>query len=269
MAELTLSEIWIYPIKSLAGIRVQQANVKQKGLENDRRFMLVDEDGRFLTQREHPGMALFGVSIFSQQLIIESKSSTRSISVGLHDLESKASESLRVKIWDDEVETIEINPVYSVWFSEELKIRCKLVYFPESNRRDVDPRFALSNEQVSLADGYPYMIIGQSTLDELNSRLEIPISMKRFRPNFVFTGGTPFEEDEWKTFKIGKNRFAAVKLCARCVLITVDPETGVRGKEPLATLTTYRKRENKILFGQNLLAIDYDEVREGDEIEFL
>jgi uncharacterized protein len=267
MTKLTLSEIWIYPIKSLAGIRLRQANVKQKGLEYDRRFMLVDEQGRFLTQREHSGMALFSVSIISQQLIIESKTSKRSVFVGLHDLESKASESLRVKIWDDEVEAFEINPTYSTWFSEELKITCKLVYFPESNRRDVDPRYALSNEQVSLADGYPYLIIGQSTLDDLNSRLEMPLPMKRFRPNFVFTGGTPFEEDRWKNFKIGKNRFAAVKQCGRCVLITIDPETGLKGKEPLATLNTYRKRENKILFGQNLLAIDYDEVHEGDEIE--
>ncbi len=264
MAKLTLNEIWIYPIKSLAGIRLQQAYVKQKGLEYDRRFMLVDEGGRFLTQREHPHMALFNVFIANDQLTIESKISKQSLAM---ELIPTRGEPLSVQIWDDEVEALEVNPVYSKWFSQELKINCKLIYFPEKNRRDVDPRYASANEQVSLADAYPCLIIGQSSLDDLNNRMEVPLPMKRFRPNFVFTGGAPFEEDDWKTFKIGKNRFSAVKLCARCVLTTVDPETGIKGKEPLVTLATYRKRENKILFGQNLLPIDYDEVREGDEIE--
>ncbi len=264
MARLVLSEIWIYPVKSLAGIRLLKASIKPKGLEHDRRFMLVDEAGRFLTQREHPHMALFNVAIANDQLIIESRISKRTLTF---ELEPNGGEALPVQIWDDEVEALEINPVFSDWFSRELKINCRLVYFPESNRRDVDPRYASANEQVSLADGYPCMIIGQSSLDDLNSRLAVSLPMKRFRPNFVFTGGAPFEEDEWKNFKIGKNRFAAVKPCARCVLTTVDPETGIKGKEPLATLATYRKRENKILFGQNLLPIDYDEVCEGDEIE--
>ncbi|MBL7872196.1 MAG: MOSC domain-containing protein [Cyclobacteriaceae bacterium] len=264
MAKLTLTEIWIYPIKSLAGIRVQQATVKQKGLEHDRRFMLVDEGGRFFTQREHPHMALFSVSIANDQMTIESKTSKRNLTI---ELKPNGGKPLSVQIWDDKVDAREVDPVYSNWFSQELKITCKLIYFPESNLRDVDPRYAGANEQVSLADGYPCLIIGQSSLDDLNNRLEVPIPMKRFRPNFVFAGGAPFEEDDWKNFKIGKNRFAAVKLCARCVLTTVDPDTGIKGKEPLVTLATFRKKENKILFGQNLLPIDYDEVREGDEIE--
>lgn len=266
MAKLVLSEIWIYPIKSLAGIRLKKANVKQKGLEHDRRFMLVDETGRFLTQREHPGMALFNVSIANDLLTIESRTSRQTLTIAL---EPSGGEGLPVQIWDDEVEALEIDPSFSDWFSKEMKINCKLVYFPETNRRDVDPKYARAKEQVSLADGYPCLVIGQSSLDDLNNRLEIPLPMKRFRPNFVFTGGAPFEEDEWKNFKIGKNRFVGVKPCARCVLTTVDPETGIKGKEPLATLATYRRRENKILFGQNLIPIDYDEVCEGDEIELL
>lgn len=264
MSGLTLSEIWIYPIKSLAGIRLQKANVKQKGLEYDRRFMLVDEAGRFLTQREHPQMALFNTSLATNLLTIESGISKQSITISLEPTDGNA---LTAKIWDDLVETIEVSKEASSWFSKELNFTCKLVFFPEANRRDVDPRYASNAEQTSLADAYPFLIIGQSTLNDLNKRLDMPVPMKRFRPNFVFTGGNPFEEDDWKNFRIGNNRFAAVKLCARCVLITVDPETGIKGKEPLATLTTYRKRENKILFGQNLLPIDYDEVCEGDQIE--
>ncbi|MDZ7649470.1 MAG: MOSC domain-containing protein [Cytophagales bacterium] len=267
MSRLTLSEIWIYPIKSLAGIRLSKAKVKQKGLEFDRRMMLVDENGRFITQREHPMMALFRLSMDKGQLLVKSllDDSNASLVIGLD--QPARLPALTVTIWNDEVQTIELDPVYSDWFSTQLKMKCKLVFFPESNVRDVDPVYAINNDQVSLADGYPFLIIGQSTLDNLNRKLTSRVEMNRFRPNFVFTGGEPQEEDSWKNFSIGTNRFQGVKLCARCALPTVDPQTGVKGHEPISTLATYRKQGNKILFGQNLLTIDYDEVSEGDEIE--
>lgn len=268
MARLTLSEIWIYPIKSLAGIRLSRATVMRKGLQYDRRWMLVDEAGRFITQREHPEMALFKVTIEKEKLLVKSLINTEAPESILIDLVPTNNEQAsKVRIWDDEVEAVEANPEHSHWFSEKLKFDCKLVFFPEGNKRDIDPKYAHEKEQVSLADGYPFMIIGQSSLDDLNSRMKVVLSMRRFRPTFVFTGGAPFEEDNWKFFRIGKNKFKGVKLCARCVLPTVDPDTGIKGKEPLATLATYRNVNNKILFGQNLIPIDYDEVCEGDEIE--
>ncbi|HNV27879.1 MAG TPA: MOSC domain-containing protein [Cyclobacteriaceae bacterium] len=264
MTRLTLSEIWIYPIKSLAGIRLQRSNVKQKGLVYDRRWMLVDEDGRFLTQREHPEMSQFQLTMDTEELTILNRVSSQLIVLDLKD--EKVGESLSTIVWDDEVEAIEVGHIYSQWFSDQLQIKCKLVFFPETHKRDIDPDYATMNEQVSLADGYPFLIIGQASLDDLNKRLKEPIPMNRFRPNFVFTGGEPFEEDRWKNFIIGSNRFIAVKPCSRCVLTTVDQRTGVKGTEPLATLATYRKYGSKINFGQNLLAIDYDEIQEGDEI---
>ena len=112
-------------------------------------------------------------------------------------------------------------------------------------------------------------MIGQSSLDDLNSRLEFPVPMNRFRPNLVFTGGQPYEEDSWKLLTIGNNKFAGVKPCSRCVLTTVDQNTGEKGKEPLATLAKYRQHENKIYFGQNLLSIDHHTIHEGDEIKLL
>lgn len=259
---LTLSEIWIYPIKSLAGIRLSRARVKPKGLEFDRRLMLVDETGRFLTQREHPEMALFKVRLDQDRLLIGSKSDE--LIVELRQPDSGKLE--QVVIWDDEVEVIEVNPMYSAWFTRQLKFPCRLVFFPEANKRSVDPDYARSGEQVSLADGFPFLIIGESSLSDLNARLDSPIAMRRFRPNFVFTGGQAFEEDTWKNFRIGANRFLGVKPCGRCVLTTVDPETGEKGKEPLATLSTYRMKGNKILFGRNLVCLDHGEVKEGDAI---
>jgi uncharacterized protein YcbX len=165
------------------------------------------------------------------------------------------------------VEVFEVVGEYSQWFSQRLAMNCRLVYFPESKSRLVDVKYRLDNDHVSLADGYPFLIIGQSSLDDLNSRLEDIVPMNRFRPNFVFTGGHPFEEDNWRIFSIGNNRFAGVKPCGRCVLTTVDQETAVRGVEPLATLSTFRKVNNKINFGQNLIALDCHDIYEGDEIQ--
>jgi len=265
MLKRSLSEIWIYPIKSLAGIRLQRAIVKQKGLIYDRRWMLVDESGRFLTQREHPEMSQFHLTMDNGQLTILNKLSDQSIVLNLEG--EKSGESLPVIIWDDAVEANEVSLAFSQWFSDQLKMKCKLVFFPETNVRLVDPDYAIKNEQVSLADGYPFLIVGQASLDDLNKRLKEPIPMNRFRPNFVFTGGLPYEEDTWGKFSVGKNKFVGLKPCSRCVLTTVDQQTGKKGLEPLATLATYRKAGNKIYFGQNLVAINYDEVQEGDEIE--
>lgn len=264
MNELQLSEIWIYPIKSLGGIRVEQAKVLQKGLEYDRRWMLVDENGMFMTQRTSPALALFKLNIEGNELRIFH--STMSTVHCTPLLPISAESESDVIIWNDTVRGVEVNKETSAWFSDSLGLKCKLIYFPEKNQRPVDPDFSIQNEQVSLADAYPFLIIGQSTLDHLNTKLEVKLPMNRFRPNFVFTGGVPHVEDSWRNFTIGKNRFVGIKPCARCVLPNVNQETAEKGVEPLRTLTTYRKKENKVLFGQNLLAVDHLEVRQGDMI---
>lgn len=264
MTVLALTEIWIYPIKSLGGIRLKKAKVLEKGLAYDRRWMLVDEEGKFLTQRIHPEMALFKLTISNEQLTITHTQKLSKHSILLNP--SRVNESKEVTIWDDTVKAFEVSEESSRWFSEMLSIPCTLVYFPEENIRAVDPRFASKQENVSLADGYPFLIIGEASLADLNNRMEVALPMNRFRPNFVFSGGKAFEEDEWKEFVIGTNRFLGVKPCARCVLTTIDQESAEKGIEPLRTLATYRKRDNKIYFGQNLLAIDHTFVQEGDRI---
>ncbi|MCW5909652.1 MAG: MOSC domain-containing protein [Cyclobacteriaceae bacterium] len=265
MSGLTLSEIWIYPVKSFSGIRVKHALVKPKGLEYDRRWMLVDENGKFITQREHPHMALFDLAIQDQQIIISARSNGKQLTIPL--VAPEVNEIQKVVIWDDEVEVVEPDENYSQWFSDQLNLKCRLVFFPEANIRNVDPRYATNNEQVGFADGYPILIIGQSSLNDLNSRMDEPVEMRRFRPNFVFTGGQPYEEDDWKNFSIGSSRFMGVKPCARCVLTTVNPQTGQKGREPLLTLSKYRREGNKILFGQNVIALNHNnQIHEGDEI---
>lgn len=263
MQQHRLSEIWIYPIKSLGGIRLRSSKVLGKGLEFDRRWMLIDATNTFMSQRLIAELALFKLEPTATGFVI----SLQDNSIELSYQNGYLLKAIKAHVWDDEVVVYEVSEAHSRWFSDQLGVSCKLVCFPEENERNVDPRYATENDHVSLADGYPFLIIGQASFDDLNSRLEEPILMNRFRPNLVFTGGTPFEEDSWSYFTVGKNRFKGVKPCARCVLITVNQENGEKGKEPLATLSTYRKRENKIYFGQNVLTIDHDKIQEGDEIK--
>ncbi|HMG94185.1 MAG TPA: MOSC N-terminal beta barrel domain-containing protein [Chryseolinea sp.] len=261
MADLRLSQIWIYPIKSLGGISLQTAKVMPKGLQFDRRWMLVDSNGQFLTQRIHSKMALFKMSLADGKLSINYKEHSISFST-----DQTSDIAFDAQIWEDTVSVTEVNSEHNKWFSEHLGINCRLVRFPEKNERRVDPQYAPTEEHVSLADAYPFLIIGQSSLDDLNERLHDPISMKRFRPNFVFTGGEPYDEDSWRNISIGSTQFIGVKRCGRCALPTVDPETGEKGVEPLRTLSIYRKFDNKVYFGQNLIAIDHTEVNVGDRI---
>jgi uncharacterized protein YcbX len=261
MAELRLSEIWIYPIKSLGGISLQQAQVMEKGLKYDRRWMLIDEAGNFMTQRKLPELALFKVQLEATSLRVQFRNESIYIPLEVADQPLR-----QVTIWDDKVLAYEVRAEISAWFSRCLKTDCRLVFFPEQQSRPVDARYKIADEQVSLADAYPFLIIGHEALALLNSKLEQPLPMNRFRPNFIFTGGVAHEEDTWRDFTIGANRFVGVKPCARCVLTTVNQETADTGKEPLRTLATYRSRDNKILFGQNLLAVDHNRVRVGDVI---
>lgn len=164
-------------------------------------------------------------------------------------------EPMRVDIWDSKgVPALTVSPQADQWFSHVLGKSCRLVFMPETTHRAVDQTYALDNDAVSFADGYPYLLIGQASLDYLNQRVTEPMSMLRFRPNIVVSGSDPHDEDTWAHFRIGDLEFYGVKPCARCVLTTIDPETATLGKEPLRTLATYRQWKHKILFGQNVLA---------------
>lgn len=267
MPKLTLSDIYIYPIKSLAGIRLDTAKVLGKGLQFDRRWMLVDYSGTCLTQRVYPQMALFKSKIQGNHIFVTFRNGDKiqpSVSFSMDSPDP--GKRITAKIWNDEVDVIDVDPEISQWFSRHLGMTCKLVGFPEEKPRPVDMRYQVNHEHVSLADAYPFLIIGQSSLDDLNTRLSEPVPMNRFRPNFVFTGGEPYEEDHWRNLSIGKNKFVAVKKSARCVLTTVDQDTGKKGSEPLRTLSGYRKVDNKVFFGHNLVAQNEGIVTVGDPV---
>ncbi|WP_439698010.1 MOSC domain-containing protein [Mucilaginibacter sp. AW1-7] len=262
---LQITELFIYPIKSLAGIPLTSAEVTSRGFKHDRRWMLVDGQNRFLTQREHPQMALIKVNIQSDGLLV-SYHANGSIKIPFaYDTRSKHD----VVIWDDTCMGVHVSAEFDEWFTTTLGIPCRLIYMPDDSEREVDQRYAQPGMITSFADAYPFLLIGQASLDDLNSRLSEPLPMDRFRPNIVLAGGTAFEEDVMNHITIAGINFYGAKLCARCIMTTIDQQTGVKAKEPLKTLATYRLKNNKILFGQNLVHQGEGFVTAGDTLNVL
>ena len=260
-----IRDIYIYPVKSLGGIRVTTSRALERGFYFDRRWMLTDESGTFITQRVYHQLALLKTEITDTGILVSNRSKPKeSVAVPFNLL---SEETIKVSVWDDTIEALHVDNSVDEWFSDFLKLNCKLVYLPESGERPVDRRYADNNEQVSFADAFPYLLITQASLDDLNERLDVPVPMDRFRPNLVIAGASAFEEDNWKEVRIGEVHFKVAKPCARCVMTTVDQQSGVKGKEPLYTLSKYRKVNNKILFGQNLIALNEGIIREGDLLE--
>lgn len=259
---LLISELFIYPIKSLGGIAVSKATVTDRGFEHDRRWMLVDAANRFLTQREHAQMALLQVTLTDEGLQVQHKTSGHTIIIPF----GATNERAIAQIWDDDCMVQFVGSTIDEWFCDVLSINCRLVYMPAATHRLVEKDYAFSNELTSFTDGYPFLMIGQSSLDDLNNRLSHLVSMDRFRPSIVFTGGLPYQEDLMEHFVINGLRFKGVKPCGRCVVTTIDQQTANQSKEPLRTLATYRMQNGKVRFGQNLLVNGKGIVRVGDEI---
>lgn len=266
---LQISRLFIYPIKSLGGISVHSALLTDRGFQYDRRWVLVNENGLFMTQRQYPQMALLqtditseGVAVFHmnnihERLIIPSYSSSP--------------EKVTVKVWDDICEGVYVSKEIDSWISARLEVSCRLIFMPDDSVRKVDPRYAIKDDNITnFSDGYPLMLLSQSSLDDLNSRLDIPVPMNRFRPNIVITGANPYEEDEMEEFLIRGIHLYGVKLCARCVITTINQDSLEKSKEPLKTLATYRTKGNNIYFGQNVIYNNGGvSLKTGDRIEIL
>jgi uncharacterized protein YcbX len=260
---LQVSELYIYPIKSLGGIALNSVEVTDRGFKYDRRWMLVDGNNRFVSQREFPKMALLKVAVNFDGLTVVDSQTSECLTIPFHQ---QTDELCIATVWDEPMETIYVSKEADIWFSKILGFTCRLVYMPDHTTRHVDEKYAPAGFINSFADGYPFLIIGQASLDDLNSRLKDPLPINRFRPNIVFTGGQPFEEDQMQSLAINEINFNGVKLCARCIIITINQNTLVKNKEPLKTLATYRRRGNDVLFGQNLIHTGSGFISVGDEI---
>ena len=262
---LSISHLYVYPIKSLGGIELNSASLTDRGIEHDRRWMLVDEEYRFMTQRVYPQMALLRTAIHANEITVYEKGNeVDKISLNLYPT---GNGMMKVQVWDDVCDAMQMSDEINQWFSQKLNCACKLVYMPDATKRKVNAEYALHDDITGFSDAFPVLMIGQASLDDLNSRLDKPVPMNRFRPNIVFTGGTAFEEDTMKHFQISGIDFYAVKPCARCVVTTTDQETGIAAKEPLKTLSSYRTGNSIVYFGQNILYKNEGIIKVGDELK--
>ena len=259
---LRLSALNIYPIKSARGIPLAEWAVDEFGLRYDRRWMVVGESGLFLSQRSHPRLALVVPSIGDGMLQIDAPGMpTLETPLQPHDTVTTS-----VTVWRDTCAGTWLGDRAAEWFSSFLKLPCMLVHMADRVVRPADAAFAPNGTRVSFADGFPFLIVSEESLVDLNGRLSEPVAMNRFRPNLVAAGAEPFAEDTWKVIEIGGIRLRMVKPCDRCLVTTTDQTTGQRGKEPLRTLATYRKVNGEVMFGQNAVHQSTGHLRVGDPI---
>ena len=266
-ATLSVSALYVYPVKSCRGTEMDAAEVSPCGFAHDREFMVVDGiTGLFLTQREAPRLALIRPFLEDDALRLEAP--------GMSPLALTPVTSGPVRdviVWQDRCCAVDQGGEAAGWLTRFLGVDCRLVRMAEDHVRPVDPRYAVGRrDRVGFADGYPFLLLSRESLDDLNARLAAPVPMNRFRPNIVVAGGgAPFLEDRWRRIRIGSVTFYVVKPCARCVITTVDQDSAVPGREPLATLARYRNSPRGVLFGQNLIHAGTGTIRRGDPVTVL
>lgn len=261
---IQISNLIYYPIKSCRGFEVGVSQVERMGLQHDRRMMIVNSNGDFLTQREHPKLALVTPTLQDDCLTL-SAPDFDSLGVAIQ----KTGKTTLVNIWQSKnVEAIDQGNGAAQWFSNWLGESVRLVRIAEGFRRKLDSNYAINADDLTgFADGYPILIISEESLYDLNSKLDSALPMNRFRPNIVVQGGAPFAEDTWKRIKIGDVEMALVKPCPRCVVTTIDKETLAQSKEPLKTLNAYRKHELGAVFGMNVIPLNEGKLELGMSVE--
>lgn len=262
LTTIRLTGLFIYPVKSLAGIQVEQWPVSDTGFLYDRKWMLIDGNGNFLSQRKLHRMALIKTAIGQGRLKLNAPGmETFSI-----PLEQQDGNIINSTVWQDQCNARHVSNAADEWFSSFLGQPCQLVYKPDDVIRPVDTRYATLTDQTAFSDGFPFLIISEASLEALNAAMGISLTMHRFRPNLVVAGCAGYAEDSWREIRIGSIDFRLPKPCSRCAIPTVDPDTAETGKEPLATLSRIRKWQNAVYFGQNALHNQTGTLAVNDEV---
>ncbi|MGH7553469.1 MAG: MOSC domain-containing protein [Longimicrobiales bacterium] len=260
-----LAGLYIYPLKGGRGVPVDRWETDGFGLRFDRRWMVVDADRQAITQRDRPRLALLEATPEPDALVLRADGASPLVL----PLSTNGAQRLEVSVWNDVAVAIDMGDDAARWISDALELCCRLVHMPEDVVRPVSLRHGLPGDRIGFADAYPFLLISQGALDELNRRLDQPVPMNRFRPNLVIDGVEPHAEDFWTRITIGGMPFDVVKPCARCAVPTIDQATAERGKEPIRTLSTYRRVDGKVMFGQNVIHRGTGELRVGDTVAVL
>ena len=264
---MILKNIRIYPIKACGGIEVEQARMEERGFQHDRRWMVTNTDGtHYFDQSDYPRLAIVTPQIHDDGLLLQAPGMP-SLRVPIH---VEPAVSINVRISRSVCEAIPVSKEASEWFQDFLHASCQLVFMPETTRRAVNPDYAINQDIVSFASGYPYHVISEASVALVNDLLDTPVPLDRFRPNMVISGAPAFAEDTWQTIRISQQVFHLVKPCDRCAITTVDQRTGEKtGEEPLRTLARFRTTKQKVLFGQYLLAEEQGLLRVGDPVQIV
>ncbi len=264
-----LSSLYRYPLKSGSAESLETGQCDELGLTGDRRWMVVDaHSGKFLTQRAQPGMALLKACWEDEQALLMSAPGMDALKV---DLPHPQSAARGVLIWRESLQAPDAGDAAAQWLTHLLGRPCRLVFMPASQGIQVDLDYAQLGERAAFSDGFPFLLVGQRSLDDLSARVGQILDVRRFRPNLVIAGSAPYAEDSWRRIRIGELEFRVVKPCSRCIIPTIDPLNGELSpdREPLATLMKYRKGDGGVFFGQNLIAEGTGLLQVGMPVEVL
>jgi uncharacterized protein len=261
MAFVRVEAIYVYPVKSLRGIRLNDSTFGSRGLTFDRRWMVVDGSGAFLSQRSHPKMATIRTCLDSDVLMLYAGTDSVTVPTDF------AGRPGVVRVWKTECLGNYVGEPADRVLSDWLGVQCHLVAMPDTTERKPNSPFAWDGDRVGFADSSPILVVGTGSLGDLNARLDRAVPMERFRPNLVIDGTTPWEEDGWRTVELAGSEFHFLKRCGRCIMTTLDHETGERqGEEPLRTLAKFRHFDGNVCFGSYFAAGQPGSVRVGDEV---
>lgn len=286
--DVVVSALSVYPVKSCRGVAVARSAVEARGLRHDRRWMLVDEQGAFVTQRTFPTLAQVEVALVAggaapvdaarafrmsdelprdpDELVLQAPGTGE---LRLPAVPPGGAARRRVTVWRDQVEAIDCGVEASRWFSAWLGTPVALVFMPDEVLRPVNPKYARADDVVGFADGFPLLLASASSLDDLNARMAAPLPMDRFRPNIVVQGAAPWAEDTWRRVRVGDLTIRVAKPCSRCVVTTTDQGTAVRGAEPMRALARFRRMGNEVMFAQNAVPDAPGTIAVGDAITLL
>lgn len=267
MNAVTVTALHVHPVKGLQGHALASVAVEPCGLAGDRRWMAVDPAGRFITQRQCPEMATVAAECVADGLVLHAPGRGRL----LVPRPDALAPSIPVTVWQSTVPAQPANEASAAWLSRVLGVACRLVYLADPAARPVDPAYGAASDRVSFADGFPVLLAAAGSLHDLNGRLESPIPMRRFRPNIEISGAPAWAEDCWRRIRIGEVVFRLPKPCSRCVVTTVDQESGQRPdrQEPLRTLARFRRADDGVMFGQNMIPEGLGRVAVGDAVTVL
>jgi uncharacterized protein YcbX len=262
-----VSHLYIYPIKSLGAVSVSKAVLEQEGLQGDRRFMLVDEQGKFITQRTRPALTRFALSESANGYLV--KDAVTGLEKELF-LAPALGDYISVEIWDDQLQAREVMDGWSLWFSQALSQQVKLVRITEENPRQMKEKYQTGiAKNTSFADSLPLLVVSAGSYRALERRVLGPVNRLRFRPNIIVSATEPFVEDTWSEIKIGEVSLSGAKPCARCPLVNVDPISGESDKKTLKTLASFRTINQKVYFGQQFVPISIGEIHVGMEVQVI